>query len=119
MAPMVPSTDPPPFFFYYYLSVSLPNLLSFNPYGLQSTSGPSLLRLGSHRSHLDTRSSNFSNPTTASTKAFLKALALNGIISSVEIVTFTLVGRMPMGKMHAHAVDDGSGFKTIGGIAVI
>jgi hypothetical protein len=54
----------------------------------------SFLRLASsHRFHLDTRSSSLSNATTASTKTFLTALALNGIIAGVEIVAFTLVWR--------------------------
>jgi hypothetical protein len=46
-----------------------------------------------HTSHLDARSSSLSNATTASTKTFLTALALNGIIAVVEIVAFTLVWR--------------------------
>ncbi|KAF8496566.1 DUF221-domain-containing protein [Russula emetica] len=38
-------------------------------------------------------SSNLSSTTTASTKTFLTALALNGIIAGVEIVAFTFVWR--------------------------
>jgi len=67
--------------------------LSSNPYSLQCTSRPSLLSLGSHRPHLDFRSSNLSNATTASTKTFVTALALNGIITGVELVAFTVVWR--------------------------
>jgi hypothetical protein len=88
MAPMAPFTDP------FYPSVSLPSSPSNPyPYSLQCTSRPSLLRLVSHRSHLDARSSNLSNATTASTKTFVTALALNGIIAGVEIVAFTVVWR--------------------------
>lgn len=43
--------------------------------------------------YLDTRSSNISGATTASTKTFLTALALNGIIAGVAIVAFTVVWR--------------------------
>src|SRR5882757_8991556 len=39
------------------------------------------------------RSANLSGATTASTKTFLTALALNGIIAGVEISAFTLVRR--------------------------
>jgi hypothetical protein len=88
MAPMAPFTDTPP------LSPSASHhLLSSNPYSLQCTSRPSLMRSGSHRSRLDARSSNLSSTTTASTKTFLTALALNGIIAGVEIVAFTFVWR--------------------------
>jgi Sro7p-like protein associated with Golgi transport len=52
-----------------------------------------LLRSGSHTSYSDTRSSNLSGATTASTKTFLTALALNGVIASVEIIAFTIVWR--------------------------
>ena len=42
---------------------------------------------------LDARSTNLSQTTTASTKTFVTALALNGIIAVVEIAAFTLVWR--------------------------
>src|SRR6266849_1194588 len=45
------------------------------------------------RVSLDARSSNISQATTASTKTFVTALALNGIIAGVEIVAFTVVWR--------------------------
>lgn len=75
---------------FYSLSASHP-LLFFNPNSLQCTS---LLRSGSHISHPDPDvRSNLSGATTASTKTFLTALVLNGIIAGVEIVAFTVVWR--------------------------
>lgn len=90
IAPFILFTDP-------FCLCQPPNisflLLSSNPHTLQCTSPAFLLRSGSHRSLLDTRSSNLSGATTASTKTFLTALALNGIIAGVEIVAFTVVWR--------------------------
>lgn len=87
---IAPSTDTPhPF-------ITLPashHLLSSNPHSLQCTSRPSFLRSGPRISYLAVRSSNLNGATTASTKTFLTALVLNGIIASAEIVAFTVVWR--------------------------
>jgi hypothetical protein len=88
MVPLAPFTRTPPF-----ISLSASHISFLLTPTTSNVRIPRLLRLGSHRSHLDARSSNLSNATTASTKTFLTALALNGIIATVEIVAFTVLWR--------------------------